>query len=403
MIRFAQLARWAAILGLFLGSADSRLARAESDAAFTDYEKVVDMAFPSSVMERNYSRPSADEKEVLESLRSSMLQLIEGAGGNWLTPLTHPQKSTNLHKIRVREVLKKAPIWICRENCGYCPGNSKLGCAANKQLGDAVASILLFHSCLFQGKNACPASLFEGSRRVPPAQIVIEAMKKGLTTAAYAKLNGAPEGLEPQKQIAASVKVLDASTKIMNGLVNACPGPFTQSGFYFLKGSGHLKPLNEFIEACGQNLFEPLKKAALPQSCKQVIDPLRWNKTLVNEVLRYDLPVVRCDAFCEWATCGDRRSKVPRLFQFGSRWFLSVPEPACQGSKPEDPHAFMESLFTRFSRAGLLQSSEGTALLRSCLSQLDLSQPRTTPTKKLGGQPVELPEGPNIDLIEPSN
>lgn len=362
-----------------------------SDSAFTDYEQIVDVAFPAPVLLRRNSKPTPREEKLISSVREVSLRLIESAGPAWFGPLAAPETPTPAQWRATLDVLRRTPVWLCNEGCAGCRQDAA-GCAAAKEFGDSVASVIFLRKCALDPRG-CPRRPGATGAAPAPSAVLFGAMKESLSQVAFFKVHGAKEKLPSDKPVQRALAALDASSVMMNNLLQSCPGPFPESGLGFLARTGHLKPIGPFADECARRLLAPLLTEPLPGECRFVADREKW-KALRGAA--WDSPsAMRCDDFCEFTTCGGREAPGPRLLRFGAKWVLSVPEGACDGSGPSDPRAFAERIVWMAAKAEVLSRPGAETFVGACARAL---VPRAAPAappaapRREGGADVELVE-----------
>lgn len=374
-------------------------ARAKSSSAFTDFETITEALFPTTGLQISHRRPTPAEAKVVELARSGAIGLIEAAGPAWFQQIAAPNTPTRSSFRDTLDMLKRVPIWLCSgDECASCGGDQAArGCARAKMLGESVGIVASLHPCFIRASSRCKAS--QGLPTRASSHELIEQMVSLLGTAAHFKAHGLADS---RSRVAAVKKAGAALSKTMasvRAISSACPGPFPLSAIGFLRQTGHLSDIGPFAEQCAQRLLAPFAKSPLPDACRHVVDPSRFKKTMTQGLLWSAPQVARCDSFCEALTCGERDARVPRAMRFGNHWVLSVPPDACDGARPVVHREFLERMVMEVARPETLKIEAGSKAVERCASALLPSEdPPTLP--KSEAVPVELPDGPDIRLIE---
>jgi len=374
-------------------------AQAENNSAFTDFETITDVLFPPTKLQESHRRPTTGESQALEIARAGALSLIETTGPAWFQSIVAPDVPTRAGFRDAIETLKRAPIWICRaDECTGCRGDKGIqGCAQGKMLGEGVGIVLSINPCLLRASAQCRS--IPGLPSAPSSHGLIEHFTSILGGAAYFKAQGVTDAKARELAVRRATATLSKTMSSARSIASACPGPFPLSGVSFLRQTGHLREIGPFAEQCGERMLQPFKRSPLPDSCKYVVDQARFKKTMSEGLLWGSPSVVRCDSFCEALTCGERTPEVPRALQFGNKWILSVPEGACEGAQPTKLLPFLERVLRIVAKPEILKKETAARSIALCASALmPTDQGIKSPTSE--AVPVQLPDGPDIQLID---
>jgi len=356
---------------------------AETNAAFTDYEKIAEAAFPPHKMLAKYSRPTALQNNYINATRDLIVDQISVAPQLWFSTLTGGQEVSLAAKANLLEAMKGAPVWICAGSCS-CPNWSPTACVKTKRIGDIVASSITIDPCAF--KNGCNG------------KSLYRSMQLSLATVAYVTYYRAIKPDDAKELSEKTVNGLGASTYVVDSMLNACPGPFPVSGAAFLRETGHLTGINEFVDACAAKLVSFLDDGSLSKVCSLVIDRNKWKEATPGKAEFTGITALRCDDFCETVTCGDKKNRVPRFLRFGSKWFLSVPEGSCDGAKPNDVERFVANIIKSTAKDEIMNRPGSNKTVDVCVKSIinrssSLSKSAVSPAKRSY-------QGPSVELIE---
>jgi hypothetical protein len=151
-----------------------------------------------------------------------------------------------------------------------------------------------------------------------------------LGQAVYLKMIEDRNATQASKNAKLGAEVIKKTTNEVNSLLSKCPGPFSESGYRFLRNSSHLENPVHAFEKCGNKLVSALKQ--IPISCKDVAETEAWKKFQKEWLTGGEISIERCDDTCRILLC-QAKDNILYLSKFGDQKRLLIPGKACEGEK----------------------------------------------------------------------
>lgn len=312
-------------------------------------------------------------KGVEGELRARIAQVlapIRLAPASWFRAALGHAPST-VDRRRILESAAETEIWKCQgEGCAGCPGNETSGCVLGNAVAGGIGVVALIHPCLY-GEGKCPkgASADLGAWT-----------EKFVLGVAYSKSGLPKDGSAFRKAAKASAEWLRNTSRSVNLLLGACPGPYATESLKFLFGVEAASLPNAAILRCGQAYLADLR--ALPARCKALGASLRapWAR-YEKDQLRPAADILRCDDYCLKMLC--RKAGAGTVFtRFSGKPALLLGDGACEGETPK--------LRGKFIRDALPSAIRGLLEPGDCLP----------PEERPGDGASALGNGPEVQLVE---
>ena len=265
---------------------------------------------------------------------------------------------------KILESYLETEIWKCEgTSCENCAGDESSGCILGNNVAGGVGVVAVIHPCLY-GEGKC----FPGA----PSDLG-EWIEKFVLGVAYDKA-GLPKSKDAfRKALRASGSWIAATSRAVNQMIGACPGPYSAESLKFLFNLDAISLPNAAIMKCGQTYLEEFR--GLPAKCKLLRGPLKEEWTVFEKAqLRASTDILRCDAYCQKMLC--RPKGVSTVFtRFSGKPALLIGDGACEGETPKARGKFLREALPRNLRGKLEESAclppiEGAASLRDGTSGL---------------------------------
>lgn len=296
---------------------------------------------------------------------------------------------TRTQSVRALEIIKQTPIWICEDKCRGCNATLDHACLASKSRNDYTVSVLFLKSCFFSGER-CPGLKKESSAL---GSALIEQVEQGLLTAVAHSLKDSEDRQAIKKVVKDASESLSQGRNVFQAMTQSCrSGQFPYSGFKYLTQVEALHEIGSVAEECRNRYLAPIQTAAFSKACKPVIDVAKIEKAWGGKWAQVAPKALRCERLCQAMTCTNPKTLLPRLLEFGNERVLSLPEGSCDGAVPAQLRPFVEYHLGLLSRPG----TRGSPAFQACLDAV-LPGKKAVPS---GPKAVELPDGPDVELIE---
>ncbi len=278
---------------------------------------------------------------------------------------------------KILESFAETEIWSCNgKSCEGCPGNESLGCVLAKPVSGSVGVVTVLHPCLY-GDGKCP--------RGSPSEVG-SWTEKIVAGVAYYKMGFKKDMYGFQKDHKASSDWLSNTSRSVNLMLGACPGPYSSDSLKFLFGLDAVTLPNPAVLRCGQSYLETLR--AFPTKCKLLGGALKeeW-ATFEKKRLRPSADILRCDGYCLKMLCRSR--DVGTIFTtFSDKPALLLGDGACEGETPK--------LIGRFFREAVPRALRERLEGAGCFPP-----PEKAPTVTSGDDSMSgLGNGPEVQLVE---
>jgi len=349
-----------------------------NDQAFTDYKTIAGAAFPVRNMQPGHMPASAGQLRAIA--RDRHIAKIDSSMSVWFRLVSKSsQDVSRAQYLRLKDAMKGVPVWICQKECMRCSDDMPFGCVLVRKMSDMYPSVVVLHKCVFGG--VCGGKAYNLDVEMP----------KLLSLVAYYMYNGDDDKSLAKRIAATAAGAAVTAGDVLDGVPANCPdmavSSFSGTVLEALSLAGNATRLGNFAEVCAGKLLAPLAARPLPPACTAALDFGRLNGVLPPRTGKWTEPqAIRCDSRCERRTCGDMRRPGPRLIKFGSNWYMSLPEGACEGANPVNAAGFMEQMIRPFIK--------DPAFVAACIKAL------TGKVRVIEARPVELPEGPSVELVE---
>jgi hypothetical protein len=250
---------------------------------------------------------------------------------------------------RILESVGETEIWKCLgRTCPGCPADSPMGCVRARPATGGIGVVALIHPCLV-GEGGCP----KGERADAAAW-----MEKVVAGVVFHKA-AVPEDRFKKSMKASSAWIADTSRSV-NRLLAACPGPYAADSMKFLLSIDTVSEPNPALRKCGSKYLEELR--ALPGKCPKIRAQMseEWD-AYAKKYLGRSIDVLRCDSRCRKLLCRSAAAKTV-FTTFSARPTLLLADGACEGEKPLDLEgslrdALPRALRTRISAYGCIANT----------------------------------------------
>ena len=333
-------------------------------------------AFPIARYGSKYTLTPKGVEAELRSRISQVLSPVRLAPASWFRASFGNVPSSSDRR-KILESYSETDIWSCSgKNCEGCPGNEALGCVLSKSNAGAVGVVVLIHPCLY-GDGKCP--------RGSPAGV--DAWAENIVVGvAYYKAGLKKDTVASQKAQKTSHDWLRNTSRSVNLMLGACPGPYSTESLKFLFGLESVTLPNAAVLRCGQSYIDELRN--LPRRCKPLTGSLKeeWMK-FEKKQLRSSADILRCDSYCLKMLC--RKKDAGTIFtQFSGKPALLLGDGACEGETPKLRGRFFRDVLPREILPNL---EEG-----GCLPALESAPTVNTSDNSVGG----LGNGPEVQLVD---
>ncbi len=316
------------------------------------------------------------DRGVEAELRSRIQQVlgpVKLAPASWFRTVLGSAPASNDRR-KILESYADTEIWKCQgASCAGCPGNETSGCVLGNAVAGGVGVVALIHPCLY-GEGKCP----KGASTDLGAWV-----EKFVLGVAYYKSGAPKDGTAFRKAQKASSDWLMNTSRSVNLMLGACPGPYSGDSLKFLFNLDSVTLPNSAIMKCGQTYIEELRN--LPVKCKLLTSSLRAEWAAYGKVqLRSSADILRCDPYCQKMLC--RAKSANTVFtRFSGKPALLIGDGACEGETPKTRGRFLRDAMPRTLRAKLEESG--------CLPPLEGNASSGDGTSSLGnGAEVQLVE-----------
>jgi hypothetical protein len=172
-------------------------------------------------------------------------------------------------------------------------------------------------------------------------------MEKIITEIVFHK-SAVPEDRLKKSLKASSAWIADTSRSV-NRLLDACPGPYGADSMRFLLSIDTVSEPNAALRKCGAKYLEELR--TLPEKCPKIRAqmPEEWDKYAKKHLAR-SIDVLRCDSRCRKLLCRSAAAKTV-FTSFSARPTLLLADGACEGEKPLDLTGSLRDALPRALRA----------------------------------------------------
>ncbi len=333
-------------------------------------------AFPLAAFPSKYTMTPKGVERELRSRMNQVLTPIRLAPASWFRASFGTVPSSPDRR-KIFESLNETEIFTCLgKNCDGCGGLDSLGCVIAKINPSAVGVVALIHPCLY-GEGKCP-------RGSPPD--VATWTERVVTTVAYYKSGLKKDTQSMQKANKASSAWLANTSRSVNLMLGACPGPYAAESLKFLFNLESVTLPNPAILRCGQTYLEVLR--GLPKTCKALVGPLKTEWLVFEKKqLRASADILRCDSYCLKMLCRQRDAGTV-FTRFSDKPALLIGDGACEGETPKVRGVFLREALPRLLRAKLEETG--------CFPPLEKVNSGTT----LDDATSTLGDGPSVDLVE---
>lgn len=276
--------------------------------------------FPEGRMDK-YSIPAPADEKKLQKILNEAREAIYMNPDEWIRSIL-PVKTVNADLRRgVFNAIESidSVIWVCKEKeCLACSTEGS-GCATARTAASGMAVALLVHPCLILGKNCVmePKTLTTWAERV-------------LGQTVFYKLSEDRSLTKASRVAKSAASVIKKTTAETNALLSRCPGPFTASGYQFLRRTNHLSDPVAAYSQCAGKLLSALKQ--IPTSCKELSLSPEWAKFETTWLKPGETMPERCDETCGILLC-QAKDKILYLAEFGEKKRILIPARACEGEK----------------------------------------------------------------------
>ncbi len=225
--------------------------------------------------------------------------------------------------------LSDTEIWKCLgESCRGCTGDESAGCALGAQVSGGTGVVLLVHPCLY-GEGTCPRGV-DGD--------VNAWVERVIAASSFYKSGLERKGNNLKKSQQASSEWIRETSKSVNQILGACPGPYSSESMAFLRKLDSVSIPNWALRKCGEAYVSSLE--TLPQKCPALRKSLKaeWKSIGGGENMNSD--VLRIDEFGMRLLCRKKSTKTVWTL-FASRRILLLGDGACTGQTPVAINEFL--------------------------------------------------------------
>lgn len=329
-------------------------------------------AFSDASLAKNYVSLTAAENARLNALRADALRVVKLNEAEFIRTVGKPlPPETRATIVRAMESFE---TWACKgPECANCGGTYRNGCVRAKRVGQATGAVAVIHPCLLQ-QSRCPGQ---------PATLA-DWMETTLGWVAHVKITGVLKQDSGAKAGAAGARVIRSTASAVNGILGACPGPYSAESGEFLTKTGHLSMPNAALTKCGEKYLRTLQD--LKKTCPEIsIGP---EVASILQSASANRRVRRCDSYCQTMVC-QKKSRHPPFVRFGGTPTLLITDTACEGERP--------LRLGEFVRWTLPESIRASAAVSLCVNRVD---PNPVRDVKMPDDGTGLPPGPDIPLIQ---
>ncbi len=265
-------------------------------------------------------------------------------------------------------------IWKCNGSiCEACPGNESSGCILSAKKAGGVGVVAVIHPCLY-GDGKCA--------RGAPTNLKAW-LEKSVVGIAYYKAGFRKNSAAFDKANRASSAWIEKTSRSVNEIMAACPGPYSINSLKFLLRLNAVTLPNAANQRCGQKYLETLR--ALPEKCVALRSSAKtsWMK-FRSEHLDPSADILRCDSFCQKMLC--RRKETNTIFTlFSGKPTLLIADQACEGKTP--------IAVGHFIRDALPKALRETVEPSGCLPPMEVHE-------SSGEGSIQTDSGSEVRLIE---
>lgn len=262
---------------------------------------------------------------------------------------------------KIMESVEDTEIWKCAgSSCSGCPGNETSGCVLGSRVAGGVGVVALIHPCLY-GEGKCPNGA--------PTELS-QWIEKYILGIAYYKAGLPKDGAAFRKSMKSSSEWLRNTSRSMNLMLGACPGPYSADSLRFLLGLEAVTLPNAALLRCGQSYLAELQN--LGGKCALSTSPSKkaWEE-FEKKMIRPSADILRCDDYCLKLLC--RGKDAGTIFTaFSGKPVLLLGDGACEGETPKRMGRFIEDALPRELRGPVFEKSCAPA-------------PEKSPPEKQGG------------------
>jgi hypothetical protein len=325
--------------------------------------------------QRDKFTPIPDELE--KELRGRIAQVLSPirlAPASWFKTVFGTEFSPG-NRRKILASIAETEIWGCLgESCPGCSGDESSGCILGKSISGGVGVVAVIHPCLY-GRGACE----RGASR--DLNLWVEHFVLGV---AYYKAGFQKNTIALRKAQKVSQEWLLSTSRSVNTMLGACPGPYSADSLRFLFKLGSVSLPNPALLRCGQEYYDTLR--GLPKRCVKLSKTYKkeWD-AFYKKQLRASADILRCDSYCLKLLCRKKNAGT-LLTLFSDKPALLLGDGACEGKEPK--------LLDEFLRDSLPPDLRSKLENDTCLP--GRSKKDSSDGEGMGG----LEDGPSVQLIE---